>query len=275
LEKAAAGLNEDGWLSAARAIMTTDTVVKGYSLQCELDGETITLTGIAKGSGMIKPDMATMLAYVACDAHVTYEAAQHLVSDAAMQSFNRITVDGDTSTNDCFMFAATGCADHQVINGREHPNYFVLLRALIELSRLLAQAIVRDGEGATKFVTICVRGGRSSDDCLSVAYTIAESPLVKTALFAGDANWGRFCMAIGRAPVPGLNPDKVQLFLDDVQVAEGGLMASDYTDARGSAVLAQDEFVITIDLGLGVSSETLWTTDLSYEYVRINAEYRS
>ncbi len=275
LDKAYAQLNEDGWLSAARAIMTTDTISKGLSRQVSIDGKTVTMTGIAKGSGMIKPNMATMLAYVACDAQVAPGVADQLIRDAVAHSFNRITVDGDTSTNDCFMFACTGVAGNAVITGRDHPDYEALCAALTEIATVLAQAIVRDGEGATKFVTVTVRGGKTTQDCLAVAYTIAESPLVKTALFAGDANWGRFCMAIGRSPVPDIDPQKVQLWLDDVQVAKDGLIAADYTDARGSAVLAQDEFVITVDIGLGEVSETIWTTDLSYDYVRINAEYRS
>ena len=198
-----------------------------------------------------------------------------LVRDAVDHSFNRITVDGDTSTNDCFMLACSGVAGNSVITGREDNNYAALLAALIEVARWLAQAIVRDGEGATKFVTVTVAGGDSEADCLAVAYTIAESPLVKTALFAGDANWGRFCMAIGRAPVQGLQADRVALWLDDVQVANGGLMCDSYTDDAGTNVLAQDEFTVRVDLGLGPEQATIWTTDLSYEYIRINAEYRT
>jgi len=275
LEQAFGELSEDGWLAAARAIMTTDTVPKGLSKTVVLDAATITITGIAKGAGMIKPNMATMLAYVACDAKVGPGVADDLIRDAVAHSFNRITVDGDTSTNDCFMLACTGAAANDTISGRRHPLYAVLSRAITELATALAQNLVRDGEGATKFVTVRVTGGRTSDDCLAVAYTVAESPLVKTALFAGDANWGRFCMAIGRAPVDELDPAQVQLWLDDVQVAEHGLMCADYTEARGAAVLAQDEFTVTIDLGAGAATETVWTTDLSYDYVRINAEYRT
>ena len=275
LDQASASLSEEGWLDAATAIMTTDTVPKGYSRQVNLAGETITITGIAKGSGMIKPNMATMLAYMATDANVAPGVAQMLVEEACSRSFNRITVDGDTSTNDCFMLACTNRAAHAEIDGREHDLYAALAGAINEVATLLAQALVRDGEGATKFVTVTVKGGRSTDDCLAVAYTVAESPLVKTALFAGDANWGRFCMAIGRAPVPDLDPEKVALWLDDVQVAEHGLMAPSYSDAAGSAVLAQDEFTVTIDLGAGDARATVWTTDLSYDYVRINAEYRT
>ncbi len=275
LENCAASLSEDGWLDAAGAIMTTDTVPKGMSLQIELGGQTVTVTGIAKGSGMIKPDMATMLAYIACDANVGGGVAKMLVTDAVEKTFNRVTVDGDTSTNDCFMLACTGAAGNAEIDGRDHAFYSPLVKAVTEVAEWLAQALARDGEGATKFVTVTVRGGAGTDDCLAVAYTIAESPLVKTALFAGDANWGRLCMAIGRAPTPNVDPGRVALWLDDVQVAEGGLMAPSYTEERGAAVLARDEFTIAVDLGLGDAEETVWTTDLSYDYVRINAEYRT
>lgn len=271
----ASDLREDGWMDAAQAIMTTDTVPKGQSVQFELDGQTITMTGIAKGAGMIKPNMATMLAYMACDANVAPGVAQMLVKDAVDLSFNRITVDGDTSTNDCFMFACTGQVAHEVIDSRQHRLYPRLLEQVVQSARYLAQSLVRDGEGATRFVTIHVRGGASQADCLAVAYTVAESPLVKTALFAGDANWGRFCMAIGRAPVTELDPAKVALWLDQVQVAAGGLMCASYTEDAGAQVLAQDEFTVTIDLGLGQHEETVWTTDLSYEYIKINAEYRT
>ena len=268
-------LTEDGWLAAAQAIMTTDTVPKGVSAQLELGGETVTITGIAKGAGMIKPDMATMLAYVACDARVGPRVARMLVRDAVTNSFNRITVDGDTSTNDSFLLACTGQAINEVIDGRGHPLYGELLAAVTGIARTLAQAIVRDGEGATKFVTVHVTGGATPQDCLAVAYTVAESPLVKTALFAGDANWGRFCMAIGRAPAEAIDPATVALWLDDVQVADRGLMCDSYTEAAGAAVLARDEFTVHIDLGQGDAADTVWTTDLSYDYVRINAEYRT
>ena len=275
LEECYLALDENAWLAAAQAIMTTDTVPKGLSKQIQLDGATVTITGIAKGAGMIKPNMATMLAYIGCDAHVGPGVAKMLVRDAVDHSFNRITVDGDTSTNDCFMLACSGVAGHSVIAGREDTRYAALLAAIIEVARWLAQAIVRDGEGATKFVSVTVAGGSTEADCLAVAYTIAESPLVKTALFAGDANWGRFCMAIGRAPVQGLQADRVALWLDDVQVASGGLMCDSYTDGAGTKVLAQDEFTVRVDLGLGPEQATIWTTDLSYEYIRINAEYRT
>ncbi|XOV84325.1 MAG: bifunctional glutamate N-acetyltransferase/amino-acid acetyltransferase ArgJ [bacterium] len=275
LDVACAGLDEHGWLAAAKAIMTTDTCVKGRSRQIDIDGHLVTVTGIAKGSGMIKPNMATMLAYLACDAPVAPGLAQKLVSAAVENSFNRVTVDGDTSTNDSFVLACTGTSSLPMIGSQSEAAYQMLSASINEVAVFLAQALVRDGEGATKFVTVHVTGGRTTSDCLNVAYTVAESPLVKTAMFAGDANWGRFCMAIGRAPVDGLRPDKVQLWLDKVRVAEDGLMSPGYSEAQGAAVLAQDEFTVTIDLGLGNAQETVWTTDLSYEYVRINAEYRS
>ena len=275
VEKCYANLSADGWLDAAQAIMTTDTVPKGCSREFELGGHTVRITGIAKGAGMIKPDMATMLAYMGCDANVAPGVASMLVRDAAAKSFNRITVDGDTSTNDCFMLACTRQAKHEVVEGRDHPLYAPLLKQIREVAEELAQALVRDGEGATKFVTVRVTGGACEEDCLAVAYTVAESPLVKTALFAGDANWGRFCMAIGRAPVASLNPATVRLWLDDVQVAQAGMICEDYSEEAGSRVLAGDEFTVRIELGAGTAEETVWTTDLSYDYVRINAEYRT
>ena len=268
-------LSPEQWLSFGKAIMTTDTVTKAVSKRISVDGTDITLTGVAKGSGMIKPDMATMLGYIACNASVTPEVLDRMVQEVADGSFNRITVDGDTSTNDCFMLAATGKSEMAAINSASDPRYAVLKQAVLEVAQTLAQAIVRDGEGATKFVTITVAGGEHPQECLEVAYTVAESPLVKTALFAGDANWGRFCMAIGRAAVAELDQSRISLWLDEVQVASGGLMADDYTEDAGTSVLAQDEFRVLIDLGRGDASETVWTTDLSYEYVRINAEYRS
>ncbi|MCR9278398.1 MAG: bifunctional glutamate N-acetyltransferase/amino-acid acetyltransferase ArgJ [Pseudomonadaceae bacterium] len=275
LSSAAASAQEDGWASAARAIMTTDTVPKAISRTLEIDGCEITITGIAKGSGMICPNMATMLAYICCDAAIDAQPLDQLTRDAANASFNRITVDGDTSTNDSFVVAATGLAGHARITSTNSPSYQLLAQAITEVAIDLAQRIVRDGEGATKFVTVRVEGGASASDCLDVAYTVAHSPLVKTALFAGDANWGRFCMAIGRAGVAGLAQERVALWLDDVQVAQDGLVHSAYTEEDGARVLAQDELVVRIDLGMGDCAEKIWTTDLSYEYVRINAEYRT
>jgi glutamate N-acetyltransferase/amino-acid N-acetyltransferase len=275
VKESVADLRPDGWLSAAEAIMTTDTLPKLVSRRVALASGEIVITGMAKGSGMIKPDMATMLAFVACNAKVSAQLIPVLTKQLADLSFNRISVDGDTSTNDCFMLAATGVSDTAEIESVDHDDFAALFAGLSDVVQHLAQAIVRDGEGATKFVTVRVIGGANASECLEVAYTVAESPLVKTALFAGDANWGRFCMAIGRAQVADLDASKVALWLDEVQVAEAGLMSSTYTEAAGSAVLANDEFQVTIDLGRGEAEETVWTTDLSYEYVRINAEYRS
>ena len=272
---AVANLGSDAWLKTAAAIMTTDTVAKACSQQVLVGGEVVTITGIAKGSGMIKPNMATMLGFVGCDANISQALLSVMVKDIADESFNRITVDGDTSTNDCFMVSATAQSNAAAIVSQDDLAYRQLREGLTQVAQILAQAIVRDGEGATKFVTVRVTGGASAQECLEVAYTVAESPLVKTALFAGDANWGRFCMAIGRAEVVDLDVSNVALWLNEVEVASGGLMSPTYTEAEGAGVLAQDEFSVIIDLGRGDASETIWTTDLSYEYVRINAEYRS
>lgn len=268
-------LSADAWIAAASAIMTTDTVAKAVSHQFVVAGQIITVTGIAKGSGMIKPNMATMLAFIGCDADIPYAMLQALTKDIANASFNRITVDGDTSTNDAMMIAATGQQTLPSGSLEQDDAMDALRNGLLVVAQQLAQAIVRDGEGATKFVTIRVSGADDADEALCVAYTVAESPLVKTALFAGDANWGRFCMAIGRAEVANLDPAGVSLWLNDVQVAQGGMMAASYSEAAGAKVLAEDEFVVAIDLGRGDAAETIWTTDLSYEYIRINAEYRS
>jgi len=272
---AVANLCSDAWLQTAAAIMTTDTVAKALSQQVLVGGEVVTITGIAKGSGMIKPNMATMLGFVGCDANISQALLSVMVKDIADESFNRITVDGDTSTNDCFMVSATAQSNAATIVSQDDLAYQQLREGLTQVAQILAQAIVRDGEGATKFVAVQVTGGASAQECLEVAYTVAESPLVKTALFAGDANWGRFCMAIGRAEVVDLNVSNVALWLNKVEVASGGLMSPTYTEAAGAGVMAEDEFSVIIDLGRGDASETIWTTDLSYEYVRINAEYRS
>jgi glutamate N-acetyltransferase/amino-acid N-acetyltransferase len=268
-------LAEGNWLAAAEAIMTTDTVAKAISLQIELGGQTVTITGMAKGSGMIRPDMATMLAYVFTDAAVSSTCLEQLLVTATAGSFNRITVDGDTSTNDAFILAATGKAGNTVIEAVDSADAVVLVEGLISVSRALAQAVVRDGEGASKFVTVAVEGGANEPECLQVAYTIAESPLVKTALFASDPNWGRLAMAIGRAGVENLDPAGVQVFFDDVQVMRDGLMDPGYSEAAGAAVLGASEFTIRVVLGRGEAAAEIWTSDLSYEYVRINAEYRT
>jgi glutamate N-acetyltransferase/amino-acid N-acetyltransferase len=268
-------LDEGGWLDAAQAIMTTDTVPKAVSASTGIDGAEVTVSGIAKGSGMIRPDMATMLAFVCTDAAVAADCLDEMTKRIVAGSFNRITVDGDTSTNDAFIIAATGAAGHPEISDPDSTQAGDLMNALLEVARLLAQAIVRDGEGATKFVTVQVTGGGDEDECLEVAYTVAESPLVKTALFASDPNWGRLAMAIGRAEIEALDVSGVDVFFEDVQVMSGGVIAADYTEEAGAVVLAEAEFTIRIDLGRGGSRAEVWTSDLSYDYVRINAEYRT
>jgi glutamate N-acetyltransferase/amino-acid N-acetyltransferase len=267
-----AALSEHGWNDAAYGIMTTDTVPKGVSRRVTIDGKPLTVTGIAKGAGMIRPDMATMLAFVATDARVAPELLQRTLDRAVDDSFNRITVDGDTSTNDACVLLASG-AGAAIEAGQESERVF--LQALTEVCQTLAQAIVRDGEGATKFITVEVEGGASEADCLAVAYTIAHSPLIKTAFFASDPNWGRILAAIGRAPAAQLDVDRVSICLDDVCVVRAGGLAADYAEARGAAVMRQAEIAIRVNLGLGSAAARVWTTDLSHDYVRINAEYRS
>lgn len=273
--QAVAAARDDAWARAARAIMTTDTGPKAVSRRIDVAGVPVTITGMAKGAGMLKPDMATMLAFVCCDAVIEQGCLDALVRDVADASFNRISVDGDTSTNDAFVVCATGLAGHGLIRSVDDPGYAELAAGVREVAVALAQSLVRDGEGATRFVAVQVDGGADPTECLRVAYTVAESPLIKTAIFAGDPNWGRFCMAIGRAGIAGLETSRVNLFLDDVCVAHGGLMADDYSEADGARVMAQDEFRVRIELGRGDASETVWTTDLSYDYVKINAEYRT
>ena len=272
---ALAAARPSGWEDVARAIMTTDTAPKAASLQSTLGGQPIRATAMVKGSGMIRPDMATLLAFLGTDAAVSQPVAARLASDLAERSFNRLTIDGDTSTNDSFVVMASARAGNDVVDDIDSPAYAELLRALTPLVVDLAQRAVRDGEGATKFVTVRVEQGKDSAECLQVAYAIAHSPLVKTALFAGDPNWGRFCMAIGRAGVHGLDQHAVGLYLDDVQVARNGMVTPEYTEAAGAAVMAKDEFTVRVLLGRGEVSETVWTSDLSYDYVRINAEYRT
>lgn len=274
IELAAARLSADGWAGAANAIMTTDTEPKGTSARVTVGGGAVTVTGIAKGSGMIKPDMATMLAFVCCDARISSAALREMTREVAALSFNRVTVDGDTSTNDSFVVCATGQAGNAEISGPGEA-YAALRAGLAQVATALAERIVRDGEGATKFVTVRVGGGADAQECLQVAYTVAESPLVKTAIFAGDPNWGRFCMAIGRAGVDKLDPDRVSLALDDVVIARDGLVVEGYDEAAAAAVMGRDEYTVAIDLGRGDCCDSVWTSDLSYEYVRINAEYRT
>lgn len=275
LPAALADLAESHWAEAAMGIMTTDTLPKGASRQFEHDGVTLTVTGISKGAGMIRPNMATMLGYIATDAKVAQPVLQDLVRDAANKSFNRITIDGDTSTNDCCMLIATGKAAVPEIAVAQGELFEKLKQAVFEVSMEVAQSIVRDGEGATKFVTVIVNGGKNHQECLDVGYAIAHSPLIKTALFASDPNWGRILAAVGRAGVPELDVSKIDVFLGDVCIAAQGGRSPSYTEEQGAAVMAQEEIQIRIELGRGACSETIWTTDLSHEYVRINAEYRT
>ncbi|MCB1773155.1 MAG: bifunctional glutamate N-acetyltransferase/amino-acid acetyltransferase ArgJ [Gammaproteobacteria bacterium] len=268
------GLAEDGWDAASRAIMTTDTVPKRVSRRVDITGGTVQVTGIAKGSGMIRPDMATMLAYVATDAGVPADVLQTMLNGAVEASFNRITVDGDTSTNDaCVLMAsgASGCA----VDALDSADGQALAAAVGDVCRELAEMIIRDGEGATKLVRIRVEGAARPDEALAVAYTVAHSPLVKTALFASDPNWGRILAAVGRAGVAGLDVDRVRIWLGDVCIVSDGGRAPGYTEEAGQAVMDSSEIPVRIDLGRGDSAETVLTCDLSYDYVKINAEYRS
>lgn len=275
LPQALENLAEDNWAAAAEGIMTTDTQPKGASRQITLGGQTITITGISKGAGMIRPNMATMLGYVATDAKVAQPVLQHMLRQAADLSFNRITIDGDTSTNDSCMLIATGQASMTEIADLDSGEYAQLAEAVNAVMLELAQAIVRDGEGATKFVTVQVNGGANRDECLDVAYAVAHSPLIKTALFASDPNWGRILAAVGYAGVPQLDVEKIDVYLDEVCITRNGGRAAEYTEEQGARVMAQAEITIRIELGRGDISETIWTTDLSHEYVRINAEYRT
>ena len=271
LEKA----NENGWDDAGAGIMTTDTRPKGFSQQFEYQGKTITVNGISKGAGMIKPNMATMLGYIATDAKVSQNVLQNLAREAADKSFNRITIDGDTSTNDSCILMATGQVDLPEISEASGELYQKLRDVILAAHVHLAKAIVSDGEGATKFVTVAVSGGANRDECLDVAYAVAHSPLIKTALFASDPNWGRIVAAIGYAGVSNLDATKVRVHLNDTLIVENGGRAKSYTEEQGQAVMNQAEIAINIHLGRGDFAETVWTTDLSYEYVRINADYRS
>ena len=270
-----AGLSADNWFKAAKGIMTTDTQAKGASKQIMLNDELVTITGIAKGSGMIKPNMATMLSYVATDAKVAQDVLQKMVKKAADQSFNRISVDGDTSTNDAFVLMATGQAMTAEIEDIDSTDAQALYEAIVEISQYLAHAIIRDGEGATKFVTVAVEQGRDQAECRQLAETVAHSPLVKTALFASDPNWGRILMAVGRSGLVDFDLTKVSIYLDDVALIEAGEPAPDYTEQRGQDVMNQDDITIKVILGRGQAKDIIWTCDLSYDYVRINAEYRS
>ena len=275
IAKAAEALSEANWLTAAQGIMTTDTQPKACSRQCVVAGQTVTVTGIAKGAGMIRPNMATMLGFVATYAQIYPKAIVGLAKTLADQSFNRVTVDGDTSTNDSFVVMATGQAGNDAITDWAVSDAAVLLSTLKDVARDLAHAIVRDGEGATKFITIQVNGGRNTDECLKVAYAVAHSPLVKTAFFASDPNLGRILAAVGYAGVDDLDVNGVDVYLDDVQVAHQGGLFSGYTEAQGAAVMVKSDITVRIDLGRGDARDTVWTCDFSHYYVSINADYRS
>ncbi|MBT6771561.1 MAG: bifunctional glutamate N-acetyltransferase/amino-acid acetyltransferase ArgJ [Thiotrichales bacterium] len=263
-------LSKDGISQVAKGILTTDLVEKSYSTSFRVGGNIVTLSGIAKGSGMIRPDMATMLSFIVSDIGASSDELQDCLTIAVNQSFNRITVDGDTSTNDACTLSAT---NQSKVKLKDCKNEFQL--ALNELTKALAQMIVKDGEGATKFVEIRVGGLDSNKECLEVAYTVAHSPLVKTALFASDANWGRILAAVGRSKVDGMSINNIDIFLNDLQIISSGEVSSSYTEAAGSMEMQKSEIIIRIDLGNAKTTESVWTTDLSYDYVKINAEYRS
>ena len=263
-------LTKEGMSKVASGILTTDLVEKSYSTSIDVGGKTVNLSGIAKGSGMIRPDMATMLSFIVSDISASSEELQDCLTNAVNQSFNRITVDGDTSTNDASTLSATNQSGVKLSQCKDE-----FQKALNLVSKQLAHMIVKDGEGATKFVEIKIEGLESSEDCLDVAYTVAHSPLVKTALFASDANWGRILAAVGRAKVNGLSIENINIFINDLQVIDSGEKSTAYTEELGSAEMQKSEIVITVNLGTSDSSESVWTTDLSYDYVKINAEYRS
>jgi glutamate N-acetyltransferase/amino-acid N-acetyltransferase len=275
LPGAIANLKADNWAEAAAGIMTTDTLPKGASRQVTIGGQTVTITGISKGAGMIKPNMATMLGYVATDAHIAPGLLKALVTEAADASFNRITIDGDTSTNDSFVLIATRKARHAEITDLASADGQALRAAVIAVSQQLAQAIVRDGEGATKFITITVEGGRDEAECAKAAYAIAHSPLVKTAFFASDPNLGRILAAVGYAGIDDLDQGLIELHLDDVHVVTKGGRRPEYREEDGQRVMKQSEITIRVGLARGQATATVWTCDLSHEYVTINADYRS
>lgn len=274
LPQALGNLATNNWFNAAQAIMTTDTQPKAASRRVSVNGQTITLTGISKGAGMIKPNMATMLGFIATDANVAQTVLDQLLKQVADDSFNCITIDGDTSTNDSFILIATGTAALNV-NAVDSAEYQALFDAVLELSQFLAQAIVRDGEGATKFISVIVEDGKNREECRKIAYSIAHSPLVKTAFFASDPNLGRILAAIGYAGVDDLDVNLLNLYLDDVWVAKNGGRNPDYQEADGQRVMQQSEITVRVKLGRGAASATIWTCDLSHEYVSINADYRS
>ncbi len=275
LPAAIADARADNWLRAAEGIMTTDTVAKAFSTQVMIAGVRVSITGISKGAGMIRPNMATMLGFMATDACVSQSVMQQLALELAEGSFNRVTVDGDTSTNDSFVVIATNKAAHASIVSLDSADGRVLMAAMLEVAKKLAQAIVRDGEGATKFITVRVEGGKTSAECRKVAYAIAHSPLVKTAFFASDPNLGRILAAVGYAGLDDLDQRGIDLYLDDVHVAIKGGRNPAYREADGQRVMKQSEITVRVSLGRGTAADTVWTCDFSHEYVTINADYRS
>jgi glutamate N-acetyltransferase / amino-acid N-acetyltransferase len=275
LPAALADAKADNWANAAEAIMTTDTVAKAFSTRITLAGAPVTITGISKGAGMIRPNMATMLGFMATDACVSQALMSQLATELAEGSFNRVTVDGDTSTNDSFVVIATNKAQHAPVTSLVSEDGRKLRGAMMGIARQLAQAIVRDGEGATKFITIKVEGGKTAEECRKVAYAIAHSPLVKTAFFASDPNLGRILAAVGYAGIDDLDQTRIDMYLDDVLVAKNGGRHVDYLEADGQRVMKQSEITVRVVLGRGQALDTVWTCDLSYDYVKINADYRS
>ena len=272
---AMANMSVSGWNKACKGIMTTDLVPKTVSKVVDIDGHSVTITGISKGSGMIHPNMATMLGFVATDAKINQTCLQKCLTDAVNLSFNRITVDGDTSTNDACTLTATQQADMPLIDSFDSAAYKAFAKEINQVMTELAQMIIRDGEGATKFVSIIVEGGNSQQECLQVAHAVALSPLVKTALFASDPNWGRILAAVGRSGIDALDVNILKIYLGDVCIVENGGRAQTYTEEAGQAVMNETDITILIQLNRGGHSETVWTTDFSYDYVKINAEYRS
>ena len=268
-------LSEDCWINVAKSIMTTDTIPKAVSSQISIANSTVSITGIAKGAGMIKPDMATMLSFVATDANITKDALDKIRDHALFKSFNRITIDGDTSTNDSFLLISTCAIDAPIIDKKDSKEFKILENEIIKVCRELAQAIVRDGEGATKFISIQVDEGIDSSECLSVAYKVAESLLVKTAFTASDPNWGRIIAAIGNSNIRDLDIHKIDVYIDDICIVNNGERSKTYNEDKGKKVMKQNEIILRINLRRGTFSEEIWTTDLSYEYIKINAEYRS
>lgn len=275
LPAALADAKENNWGNAAEAIMTTDTVAKAFSKRIQLSGTEVTITGISKGAGMIRPNMATMLGFMATDACVAQPLMAQLARELAEGSFNRVTVDGDTSTNDSFVVVASNKAAHAPVTSLDSADGQALRAAMMDIARQLAQAIVRDGEGATKFMTIQVEGGKDGEECRKVAYAIAHSPLVKTAFFASDPNLGRILAAVGYAGIGDLDQTKIDLYLDEVLVAKNGGRHPGYVEADGQRVMKQSEITVRVVLGRGTAADTVWTCDFSYDYVKINADYRS